>query len=297
MKQEKLFNFIEQEFSHKFKSETTTSYLYAIKRFIARFPHAQRLSLSNIESYFAELKMLGKSSEYRKAILAAIKALYDCYIELGMIKEHPCRTYLISEKKEKGKDFSAFLEIEEMEMLFRMKEERYRYVGNRNKSIIGLLIYQGVTSKELVNLNFSCVDLDAGTLKISGQGKNRNRTLELKPTQITVLMRYIEEDRPQLNSSNSHKLFLGIRGVAMTTDGLHEFISRLGSGAFGDKEVSPKNIRNSVISYWLNVRHIPLEHVQIMAGHCYPSTTEQYIKAEVQDQRDAVNRLHERIFR
>lgn len=81
----------------------------------------------------------------------------------------------------------------------------------------------------------------------------------------------------------------------MTVNALHEFISRIG-GTFGNKEVSPKNIRRSVISYWLNVRNIPLEHVQVMAGDRYPSTTEQYINPNTQEQREAISRLHLTIF-
>jgi hypothetical protein len=46
----------------------------------------------------------------------------------------------------------------------------------------------------------------------------------------------------------------------------------------------------------LNKRKIPLEHVQIMAGHVYPSTTEQYIKPDEKEQREAINRLHDSIF-
>ncbi|MBN9294997.1 MAG: tyrosine-type recombinase/integrase [Flavobacteriia bacterium] len=296
MKQATLLNFVEKELAFKYTAETVISYMYTIRRFLSQFPKAERLKLTDIEGYFADLKIQGKSSEYRKAILAGIKAFYDCYLELGMVKEHPCRTYRISEKKPKGKDFSAFLNLEEMETLFNLKEERYRYVGNRNKAMIGLLIYQGMTSKELINLSVNNIDLDAGIVNIKGQGKNTDRTLELKPSQITVLMRYIEDDRKHLlKNSTTNKLFLGMRGTPMTVNALHEFISRLG-GTFGNKEVSPKNIRRSVISNWLNVRNISLEHVQIMAGHRYPSTTEQYINPNTQEQREAVSKLHKSIF-
>lgn len=296
MKQDKLMNFIERELTSRFTPETVTSYMYAIKRFLAQFPRAEQLTLSDIESYFVDLKIKGDSGEYRKATLAGIKALYDCYLELGMVREHPCRTYRISEKKPRGKNFGDFLSLEEMETLLRLKKERFRYVENRNKAMIGILIYQGLTSKELVELKVDSIDLDAGTVKIKGQGKNASRTLELKPSQMTVLMRYIEEDRKHLlKNSTTNKLFLGMRGTPMTTDALHEFIARLG-GAFGGKEVSPKNIRRSVISYWLNVRKIPLEYVQVMAGNRYPSTTEQYIKPDEQEQREAVTRLHASIF-
>lgn len=294
MKESKLLRFVEQELLDQYTEQTVSSYMYAIGRFLKRHPNAQRLKLSDIESYFVELKQKKYSVGHRTSTLAAIKALYDCYMELGMIKHHPCKNFRISEKKPTGKNFNGFLTLSEMEMLFNLKEERFRYVGNRNKAMIGLLIYQGMTSKELVNLKLGSVDLDVGTVKIIGQGKNKNRILELKPNQISVLMRYIEEDRPHLLKSNTDKLFISMRGVPMTTDSLHEFIHRLG-GAF-DKEVSPANIRHSVISYWLNEREIPLEDVQIMAGHRYPSATEKYINPNSKGQREALNRLHNEIF-
>jgi integrase len=45
--------------------------------------------------------------------------------------------------------------------------------------MIGLLIYQGITSKELAQMKVSHIDLDAGTVKVVGQSKNRNRTFKL----------------------------------------------------------------------------------------------------------------------
>lgn len=294
MKQDKLLGLIEQELDNRYTPETVCSYMYAIKRFLDKHPNAHRLKLSDIESYFKGLKQSKYSVGYRTALLSAVKALYDCYIEFGMTKEHPCKSYQISEKKPSGKNFSALLTLEELELLLKLKEERYKYVGNRNKAMIGLLIYQGLTSKELIHLDVNSIDWELGTIRIIGQGKNKGRVLQLKPNQIPVLMRYIENDRPQLLKSNTNKLFIGMRGDAMTTDALHEFIARLG-GAF-DKEVSPKNIRNSVINYWLNDRKMRLEDVQIMAGHTYPSTTEKYYNPNSQEQREAINRLHNNIF-
>ena len=60
--------------------------------------------------------------------------------------------------------------------------------------------------------------------------------------------------------------------------------------------MSPQNIRNSVISYWLNTRNIPLEDVQIMSGHRYPSSTEKYIRLDMDEQREVLNKIHSEIF-
>lgn len=114
-----------------------------------------------------------------------------------------------------------------MESLLDIKEERYRYLGNRNKAMIGVLIYQGVTSKELIELKIEDIDLDSGTITIKGQRKNANRTLALKTNQIIILMRYIEQDRPMLVKSKTNKLFIGKTGTPFSVDALHGFINKL----------------------------------------------------------------------
>jgi hypothetical protein len=80
----------------------------------------------------------------------------------------------------------------------------------------------------------------------------------------------------------------------MSVDSLHAFISRM-QGAF-DKLMSPKNIRASVISNWVNEQKKPLEDVQIMAGHRYTSSTEKYVRVDVNEQREAVTNVYESIF-
>ena len=42
---------------------------------------------------------------------------------------------------------------------------------------------------------------------------------------------------------------------------------------------------------------IPLEHVQIMAGHKYPSSTEKYVRKDIKKQREVLTNLHEDIFK
>ena len=294
MKTHQLLNEIEHYLNAHFTQDTAQTYHYIIKRFLNRYPHAAKLQLADIEAHFAELKQKNGSVGYRKVNLAAIKTLYDVLLNLNRIKHHPCKAFLIVEKRPTGKNFGALLSLEELELLLTLKTERYPVLASRNKAMIGLLIYQGITSKELVKLKTHHINVDEGSVRVIGQGKNKSRTLSLKPRQIVPLINYLERDRTKLLKSRTDTLFIGMRGTPLTTDALHEFVHRL-SGAF-DKPVSPMQIRNSVISHWVNERQMPLEDVQIMAGHCYPSTTEQYINPSTEEQRAVVNQLHEQIF-
>lgn len=294
MRNKKIQHQLEEYLNWNFTKETASSYLYAIVKFLKYYPNAQHLQLTTIETYFAGLKKQQQSVGYRTVTLAGIKAYYGFMIEKQLIKQHPCRAYFIREKKPTGKNFGALLTMPEMETLFTLREERYRYMSNRNKAMIGLLIYQGISSSELVNLKVNDIDLELGIVFIRGGKKTKQRTLGLKPSQVTHLIRYIENDRPNLINSSTKYLMVTIRGEQMSVDSLHAFISRM-RGAF-DKEMSPKNIRASVISNWLNEQKRPLEEVQVMAGHRYPSSTEKYVRVDVNEQREAVSNLHESIF-
>lgn len=285
-------NKLEAHLLERLSRDSVMSYMYIIERFRRRYPNNVRFKLSEIEEHFKSVKK--QSPAYRKLNLSAIKAYYDYLLDAGRIKEHPCRTYQIGAKRESGKNFSAHLTMEEMELIFKVLTVRYSFLENRDKVIVGLMIYQGITRKELVTMKLKDIDLDSGVVKIRGSKKLSKRVLALKPSQITAVMRYIDHERPLLNQSNSNVLVLSKLGMPLTTDAVHGFFSKFRDAIA--KDTSPTNIRNSVIAHWLNVKKFPLEDVQAMAGHKYPSSTEKYKRPDLKQQRDAISQLHNSIF-
>ena len=77
----------------------------------------------------------------------------------------------------------------------------------------------------------------------------------------------------------------------MTVDGIHAMIEPL-KGLFPRRDLSPLTIRQSVIANWLNERKLPLEDVQNMAGHRFPSATDRYKSINVEEKRKWVNQFH-----
>ncbi|CAG5087396.1 tyrosine-type recombinase/integrase [Parvicella tangerina] len=294
MKTDKLMPKVEAYLRYFYSKETADSYQRMIVKFMEVYPNYINLKLADIEGYLLKLKTKGDSVNYRNVRLAAIKAFYSCLLDARLIHEHPCKYFYITEKRPTGKNFDALLSMDEMEVILSIRDERYSELGLRNLAIIGIMIYQGVTSKELIGLNLSDIDFDAGTIRIKGSKQTKGRVLELKTKQATVLSKYIKTDRVKLSVDNTKTLFLTMRGMRLTVDGLHGFITSM-QGAV-DPKLTPANIRNSVISYWLNDRKIPLEDVQVMAGHKYPSSTEKYINGGGSEHRNAVNELHAGIF-
>jgi len=58
---------------------------------------------------------------------------------------------------------------------------------------------------------------------------------------------------------------------------------------FPSKNLNPQTIRQSVITNWLNEKNIPLEDVQLLSGLKWMSSTERYVKPNMDERREVIN--------
>jgi integrase/recombinase XerD len=150
----------------------------------------------------------------------------------------------------------------------------------RNKVILGLLIYQGITTEELSKLETGHVNLKEGKIHIPGNRRRNSRTLELKPFQVMELHQYLTEIRPKIlaeinNPKPARKpgrinktrikeqLFVSLNGSEHIKNSLlHLFrdVQKIKPGI-----MNAAQIRQSVITDWLKTRN--LREVQYMSGH------------------------------
>jgi len=159
----------------------------------------------------------------------------------------------------------------------------------RNRVILGLLIYQGVTTGELHWLEPGHVKLKQGKIHIPGTRKSNHRELELKPFQILELHEYLTETRPKIlneitaprparkpykmnQKRLNDQLFISISGSENIKNSLLHMFRTIQKTH--PQLQSPKQIRASVITWWL--KNFNLRQVQYMAGHKYVSSTERY---------------------
>ena len=159
----------------------------------------------------------------------------------------------------------------------------------RNKVILGLLVYQGVTTEELKQLEVSHVKLKAGKIHIPGGRRRNSRTLKLRPFQILELHEYLNKTRPKILTEISvpkparrpnqvdmaklrEQLFISINGSENIKNSLLHMFRNVRKE--NPDILSPKQIRASVITHWL--KEYNLRQVQYFAGHKYVSSTERY---------------------
>ena len=97
--------------------------------------------------------------------------------------------------------------------------------------------------------------------------------------------------RPKLKKKKTDKLILSKIGTAITVDTINNMFDQF-RGLYPERKLNPTTIRQSTISYWLNVKKYPLEDVQDLAGHKYPSATQAYKIIDIEEARKWINTYH-----
>jgi len=268
--------------------KTAQSYLYTINHFLKTNPKAKRYQYKDIVKHMGKVSQKQSNVQYRIRILSAIKKYYDYLVMYGYRNDHPCRKLNIKIKGNQTIQVQDLFNSTELQLLME-RENRYKHLDVRNNVLISLLIYQGLASDEIARLALKDIDLDNGTVYIKGSANLNKRTLELVPKQMILFHNYIHETRPALLRGSSDKFILTKLGQSIVVDSIHAMIEPL-RGLFPDRKLNPQTIRMSVICNWLNEKNIPLERVQELAGHKWPGTTEKYIKVNMLQQRELINR-------
>jgi len=161
----------------------------------------------------------------------------------------------------------------------------------RNKVIVGLLVYQGLTTQNLAQLQVDNVQLRKGKLEILGTKQSNGRTLDLKPWQLMELMEYVNEIRPEILQQTkkfTEQLLLPLGSSLKLGNTLQKLVKELKK--INHSFLDVKQLRTSVIVGWL--KQYNLRKVQYMAGHKYISSTERYQQDDLESLHKTINTFH-----
>jgi integrase/recombinase XerD len=139
----------------------------------------------------------------------------------------------------------------------------------RNIVVLGLLIYQGLTSDETAKLETGHINLMEGKIYVPATRKSNARTLKLQANQILLIKNYIEE-------FNIGSYLLPIK---KQSDMICNIIRQVKKQ--NPEVIDSRQIRSSVIMNWLKTNNI--RQVQYMAGHKKIKSTEYYKNQDLTD--------------
>ncbi len=219
-------------------------------------------------------------------------------VEIKIRKDHPCENLQLKDQINKSILVESLYSKEELEMFYQEFTKRNENTNENtlDKIILGLLIYQALTSSEIIELKVSDINLEEGTIKIKGNDQktksgNKGRILALKPKQILLIHEYLKTHRKALamkqKPSKRQDYFL------LNESGLQlygSYINRMLNNAT-QKQYTPLKIRQSVIANLLKENH-DLRVVQEFAGHRKTGSTEAYKRTGFEELRVSIERLH-----
>ncbi len=161
----------------------------------------------------------------------------------------------------------------------------------RNKAILGLLVFQGLTSHELQALTVKSLELRAGKVNVEEGRRHNGRSLTLEAAQIMDLMEYTLQTRPELlklTGKAGDQLFVSVGAGSKLNNTLNKLLAQITK--LEPKVKTLQQLRASVITHW--IKTLNLREAQHRAGHRYVSSTEAYLINDLEGLAEDVARFH-----
>ena len=287
----------------KYSPSSSKSYQYQAKKF-TQWMDKQGYNLVLFDykkamSYVSHLQQRHNNIKTINSKLIALKNYFEYLIDNARVAENPFKSITIKGEK-RNKMRNNLLTADELEDLYysypprragTTEQDKHinRILANkRNKVIVGLLVYQGLSTTDIKRLQLEHVKLNQGKIYIPKGRIGNRRELHLKPWQIMELMEYINQIRPQLllrKQQTSEMLFASTNRLSDTIGWILKKLKHI-----NHKVENTHQLRASVIVHWLSKYN--LRKVQIMAGHKRISTTEKYLQEDLKQLQEMINNFH-----
>jgi integrase/recombinase XerD len=254
---------------------TIKSYAGDLRKFAA-FTEKRRLSLGELRSSHV-VEYLG--TLYRKQLdsrtvarhLVSMRHLLRFAVSEGLLADDPAVNIESPRFRQK---LPTHLSVAETERLLAQPDVGTPE-GLRDRAMIELLYSTGLRVSELVSLNISDLNMDAGFLRCIGKG-DKERLVPVGQAAVSAVQRYLRDARPQLmRGRGSRHLFVSRLGRGMGRMRFWQLLKRYGRKAGLRRELAPHQLRHSFATHLLE-GGADLRSVQMMLGHADISTTQIY---------------------
>jgi integrase/recombinase XerD len=281
----------------KYSTSTINSYVIAKSRFIewCKQNHTSPETI-DYKTFLKYIKYLQQKKNTKKTVkhkIGALKIHFNYLLSENYRTNNPIENITIKGVK-RIINYNT-LEADELEDLYysyesdNIADKYHRLCAKRNKVIVGLLVYQGLNTTELIHLELEDLQLYKGKIYIKSGARSNSRTLELKSWQVIEFLEYIKEIREEIivrKKIESNRIFIPNNArLGNTVQGIIKKLKKI-----NHKVINIHQIRASVITNWL--KHYNLRQVQVLAGHRYISSTERYLQDDLENLHEIINNFH-----
>jgi len=254
---------------------------------------AESIDYKNFLKYIKDLQQKQTTKKTVKHKIGCLKIYFKYLLSENYRIDNPIEN--INIKGVKRVINYNLLESDELEDLYysyeteNITDKYHQLTAKRNKIIVGLLVYQGLTTTELIQLELENLEIYKGKIYIKSGTRSNARTLELKSWQVIELLEYVKEFREEIiniKHIESERLFIpNNKRLGNTVQNILKKLKQT-----NNKVINSHQIRASVITNWL--KQYNLREVQVLAGHRYISSTERYLQDDLESLHEIVNNFH-----
>ena len=256
--------------------------------FIKKRYAATDSSESDIENYLKYLKSINLSNSSINRKLSSLKHFFNYLSKTKLLKSNPVLN--ISGPK-KSKALPKSLSIIDVNSLIEAPDCT-NFIGLRDRAMIELMYATGVRISELINLEYSNIDLNRSLIKVMGKG-GKERIIPFGDDALSWLTNYIEFRRKNNLSLNSRDFFISQQGRKITRQAFWHRIKIYLKALGLSMDISPHTLRHAFATHLLN-NGADLRSVQMLLGHSDLSTTQIYTHIAKQRLSDMVKQHHPR---
>jgi site-specific recombinase XerD len=248
-------------------------YLAYLKKHTRQQNSSRRSSITALNHYFTALVQAGRIDKNPAAFIkmrgANKRKLYKIYTpeELMQLADNFYHVFI-----------SGF---DDSYMKYPDKKERSFLSRNRDYAMLTFLLFQGLTTTELTQINLDDIDMQKARLRLNNGTTIRN--LPVNASQMGALINYINNIRPlylEYCKIETDRLFFSLSAEQHDktfSAPLRKLTGKVKSidGNF----VNFAQIRASVITHWIQTEG--LRKAQYLAGHRRINSTEMYLQNDL----------------
>ena len=245
-----------------------------------------RTTEEDIQSYLKHIQNLNLSHSTINRKLSSLKHFFYYLSKKKLLKSNPLINFA---GLKNAKSLPKSLSIIDVQSLIDAPDCN-TFIGLRDRTMIELMYATGVRISELINLQYSNIDLNRSLIKVMGKGR-KERMIPFGDNALSWLIDYIEFRRKNNLSLNSRDFFISQQGKKITRQAFWHRIKTYLQAVGLSMDISPHTLRHAFATHLLN-NGADLRSVQMLLGHSDLSTTQIYTHIAKQRLRERVKQHH-----
>lgn len=240
----------------------------------------------HIRRYIATIHSRGLGGRSVARSLSAWRGFFDFLARRHGFTGNPC---LGIRAPKSPKSLPQALSPEQASKLVAIEEDSWLAV--RDRAVLELFYSSGLRLAELVGLNIDALDMQNGTVTVTGKG-NKTRIVPMGSHAINAIQAWLSL-RSLIQQAAANALFTNQKGGRLTSRAIQYRLKQWAIKQGINSDVHPHMLRHSFASHVLQSSG-DLRAVQEMLGHANISTTQVYTHLDFQHLAKVYDAAHPR---